>query len=240
MRARARLALVVLTLLAAASGSLGLVSPASAASAPKVGQCHQLTPNKVLRISDTKPAVSCSKRHNLQTIAVVTSPTSLAGLSDDELSHQATHACLPAYYRASGSVGKLALTAYNMFLFAPTPAQRAAGARWFRCDLVLSQGRTLASLPSHRIGKPFTRGRLGDNVRRCLTAKRSGTPCSAKHVFRSTRSVVLPDGAYPTTDAFIALGDRRCPQGTDLYTWSYEVEWRYGDRTLVCYDRTKK
>src|SRR5262249_26943336 len=157
MRARASLALVIVTAVTAALGSLGLASPASAAGAtPKVGQCHQLTPRQIAAIADAKRAGSCSTRHNLQTVAVVTSPTSLVGLTEEEHAELGSRLCSPKLAKALGRTATVReQTAYDLFFFAPTQAQIAAGARWIRCDVGLVAVAQFPSLPKKRLSRPI-------------------------------------------------------------------------------------
>jgi hypothetical protein len=240
MRARVRLGLVVLTLLTAAVASLGLTSPASAATTPGVGQCHQLSWRQAAAYSDTKAPVGCSKRHNLETLAVVTSPTSLAGLSDDQL-RQAESACFHPYWKAMGKLTKLRQTSYSLFTFVPTAAQREAGERWIRCDVALVKGgNRMASLPRHRLGKPVVRA-LNDTVRLCLTGKhRWMTTCDTPHSYRSTKAFSMAQTTYPTDDQAVKAAWRRCSGTTDYATWPSEEQWDVGNHVIVCYDKTKK
>lgn len=238
MRARARLALVVLTLLTAGLGSLGLVSPASAA-VPKVGQCHQLTWSQALAASDSKAAVSCTARHNLQTIAVITASKSLAGMTLEQLAVEGDACLRPLYRTLSSSMTKRALTAYTLFTFAPTAEQRAAGARWIRCDLALAHDRAIAPLPRHKLSSPVVPTRIKDGIRRCLTGRQYLTTCTQPHAYRAVKAFVMDQAAYPTAARWHAAADRRCQTGWDLAYIATRAAWRAGQHTVTCYDKTR-
>lgn len=246
MRARARLGLVVLTLIAAATGAIGPVSPASAAagptsSGPKVGQCHQLTWRQVAALADGKRAVSCSARHNLQTIAVVTAPTSLAGLTDEEHAELGSRLCAPRYDKALGrTAARRQLTVYSLFFFAPSPSQIAAGDRRIRCDVGKVAVDHLVALPKHRLARPIVAAHIADGERRCLTSRWYVTPCTTKHVLRSTTAFVLRQTAYPTPAQVGPVSARKCPRGTDTVVWASERGWAHGNHVAICYDKTRK
>jgi hypothetical protein len=236
----------LLTLVTLLVATLGTLSPAqadaAAPAAPKVGQCHQLSWSRAAgSYSDSKAPVACSKRHDLQTLAVVTSPVSLAGMTEDQLS-DAEAACFRPYWKAMGPLVRLRQTAYSLFTFVPTAAERAAGARWIRCDVALvhSAGR-LASLARHRLRSPVVHRRIDDSIRLCLTARgHYATICDQPHRFRSTKAFRLNQAAYPTSDQASAAARKRCRSTTSYLTWPSEEQWTRGNHIVVCYDRTKK
>jgi hypothetical protein len=241
MRARARLALVVTTLVTATLGSLGLTPTASAAVTPKVGQCHQLTRAQAWAVSDTKKPVPCSARHNLQTIAVVTSPTSLAGLSADEQAEIASRLCQPKWTRMLGRTATVReQTAYGLFFFSPTAAQAAAGARRIRCDLGLVAVSRLSPLPKKRLSRPIIGSHIDDAERRCMTARWWVTPCSHKHAHRSIAAFVVRTSAYPTGEQLVAAANRKCPKTWDNVMPPSERGWEHGNHVAVCYDKTRR
>jgi hypothetical protein len=230
----------IAALLTAAGLTLALPSTADAAGArPRTGQCHQLTYRQAWAQSDTKRAVACSARHDMQTIAVVTSPISLAGLTDEQLS-TAERACYPAFLKAVRPLSRYAMTAYDLWTFVPTPAQRSAGARWIRCDVALWRGAGLAPLPRHRLPRSVVPQHLTDSVRACLTQRKLTTTCDQRHVLRAVTAFSMSQAAYPSREQFIAAADRRCPAGWDYATWPGQVSWSYGVHTVTCYDRTRK
>jgi hypothetical protein len=236
-----RIRLGFLALATALAVLLGLPSPGHAARAgtPKVGQCHQLGYRQALDVSDDKAPVPCSRRHDLQTIAVMTSPTSLAGLSAEQL-NAATDVCIPAFLEAEGRpLTRGATTAYDLWTYVPTAAQRAAGARWIRCDVALWRGAGLAPLPRHRLPRHIVPAHIDDRVRACLTKQRWTTTCDQTHSYRVMKSFEIHQAAYPTREQFIAAAQRRCPAGWSEVFWTRETVWSYGKHTVTCYRRTR-
>jgi hypothetical protein len=237
----------LLTLVTLLVATLGTLSPAQAdaaapaAAKPKVGQCHQLTARQALADSDPKRAASCSGRHDLQTIAVVTSSTSLAALTEDEVSDLGARLCDKPRDRALGrSATKREQTAYGAYFFAPTAAQIDAGARWFRCDIALVAGSHLAQLPRKRLSRPIIGRHVDSFERRCLTGKYWVTTCTSKHAYRSTDAVVLHTSAYPTGDQLVAAANRACPKSWDIVMPPSELGWEHGNRVAVCYVKTRR
>lgn len=245
MQSRTRVALVVLSLVAGCLGAMGLASSSSsaatAATRPKVGQCHQLTWRQSGAIADAKRAVSCSARHNLQTIAVVRSPTSLASLTPDQQADLGARLCSPKFDKALGRTATVReQTVYSLSFFAPTPAQIAAGARWIRCDVGKVAVDHFVTLPRHRLTRPIIGSRIKDSERRCLTSRWYITPCTSKHVQRSMKAFVVPQTTYPTGDQVGRLAARKCPTGWDNVTWASEWGWQHGNHVAVCYDKTRR
>ena len=236
-----RLRIALLTLATALAVVLGLPSPGEAAGArPKVGQCHQLTWAAAAAASDTKPPVACGRRHNLQTFAVVTASTPLAGLTPEQRSDLGARLCTPKFNRFVGRTEAMrAQSAYTFAFFAPTDAQIAAGANWFRCDLGKLASNRYA--PRHgRLTRPVLPRHLSDSVRLCLTRAGWGTTCDRKHAWRSTKAFILRQSAYPTPEQVGPVADRKCPKGWDYARWSTPQGWALGHHAVVCYDKTKR
>ena len=125
--------------------------------------------------------------------------------------------------------------------FVPTPDQQAPGARWLRCDLVLRDGDALLPLPEDpRLGaRPWA-----EDVSRCLAGRDAHvTVCAGPHTFRATDALRVGGRAYRTRRAWILLATDRCRDVVDSRTyrfaWPTRVGWKAGDRTLVCYTRTR-
>ena len=134
------------------------------------------------------------------------------------------------------------LTAYAIGYFVPTAEQQAAGARWLRCDLVLLGGTALAPLPGTLdVGEvPFKK-----SVSRCLAGRDFHvTTCSEKHTYRATAAIKIRRSATPTEKAWKRIGTDRCRSATTSrtyrFSWPSKVDWKVGDRALVCYTQTKK
>lgn len=218
-------------------------TPAQAASSgatPKVGQCRTLTAKLAAAPTDTSKPTSCAKRHNAVTIAIAKVPTPLVGQSQEQLSALGEAACAPLVLKKLGrSPAERETSAYRYVFFQPTAAQVQAGARWFRCDLVLEGGKRLLPLPAH-LSHPILPKRLNDHIARCLTRTHVTTTCSSTHSYRPIDAITFKPAAYPTADDFAQAGTELCPSRMRWMTWGGAAAWAAGDRVLVCYARTRK
>lgn len=244
MTRRLGLGAAIAGLLAAAFSVLGAPS-ASAADptyqAPVVGQCFDMSPDELALPSYSEAAVDCAAEHTSQVIAVAQLPDGLTYESTG-LVEFALETCYPAQRKVLGT-SKLGvrLTAFNIGYFGPTTEQQAAGARWLRCDLVLSNGDRLLPLPGRlKVGTfPFS-----PKVARCLAGRDFHvTVCARKHTFRATAALKVDSSRYPTEKAWQRIGTERCRNATFSrsyrFSWPSKVGWKVGDRTLVCYSQTR-
>lgn len=245
MTRRLGLSAALTGLLAAALTGLA-ASSATAADpayqAPVVGQCSDMSAAELAEASYVEAPVDCAAEHTAQVIAVAQLPEGLTYESSGLVTF-AYEACLPAQRRAVGA-SKLGvrLTAYNFGFFAPTAEQQAAGARWLRCDLVLTAGGRLAPLPG-RLGVgtyPFK-----DAVARCLAGRDHRiTVCARKHTFRATAAIRIDAQRFPTERAWKRIGERRCRSAVRSryfrFGWPSKAAWKAGDHALVCYAQTRR
>lgn len=210
--------------------------------APVVGQCFDLSAAELVEASYTEAPVDCAGEHSSQVIAVDQVPDGI-DYGSGALLRFALDTCLPAQ-RAALHINQrgLRLTAYNLGYFGPTAEEQAAGARWLRCDLVLVAGRTLAPLPGTlEVGRlPFK-----DAVARCLAGRQfTVTTCSRAHTFRATGALTIDARRSPSTSAWQRIGNQRCPRAVTTRTfrfgWPSKAAWKAGDRTLICYSRTRR
>lgn len=234
----------LLVALAALLAPLLLSAPVQAApdpghGAPAVGECHQLTRQQLMRMSDSTQPVSCDSRHNVRVIAVATLPagTDWTTGSQDLTDAMATH-CAPAFRAELGaSTRKIAMSSYGWAVWIPTKAQRARGARWIRCDIGRWQDGGYGPLADDvRLS-----GRLPKAEQNCLNVTRRGaytrTSCSYRHNYRAVKALTYPGRgkAMAPREALLRFADRRCPGRSWYATWRSEASWAAGDRTVVCY-----
>ena len=210
--------------------------------APVVGQCSDMSRAELDLSSYGEASVDCAGPHTAQVTAVAALPEGLAYDSPD-FTELAVGTCNAAQREATGA-SKLGikLTAYAIGFFVPTAEQQAAGARWLRCDLVLLGGTELTPLPGKLdVGKyPHKKA-----VSRCLAGRDFlVTTCDAKHTFRATAAIKVKGKKYPKEKAWQRLGTDRCRSATSSrtyrFSWPSKVDWKVGDRALVCYTQTKK
>lgn len=216
---------------------------------PAVGECRRLSVAQAGGSTDTSAPISCAQTHNDRVVAVPHLPQGVSW-SDLDTDHKvvktAVALCTPPLRKALGQTGRVrARTAYTFLFFVPTAHQQAKGARWLRCDLVLTHGTKLAALPTD--DEPaLTDATPSDNVARCLGgADLLTTPCGFAHAYRATGTFVVARKAYPGRAALLRLGRSKCPAvvSTDTnfrFTWSPKLVWNLvHDHVVVCYSKTR-
>lgn len=227
--------ILALALGGALLGASPLAAPAQAAT-PLVGSCHQLTLDQAMTgRSDPSVPVPCSGSHTTQTVAVVASP-SLTGMTDDQISAQGARLCAPALIKAEGTRLRFAQTAYQGLFFAPTAAEVAAGESWYRCDIALRAGTSLARLPKH-LPRPLVPRRIPDSVRICYAGSLL-TTCSHRHTQRSIGAFTSPAKPFPSKAAFLRYARAKCP-GSTGYLYPSTTDWNSGYRVIVCFKKTR-
>ncbi len=213
---------------------------------PTVGECHDYDYAGMSKQSDTTPVVDCATKHTGKVVAVWQLPAAWdwATLTDKQFLSMVTNKCLPAWDAMLG-VNALTrvLTPYAPNVYKPTKSERAAGARWMRCDVFLYRGKQVAPLPYDV--SPMVPSPLPKTLRRCLTPKFAWTNCTKPHVYKATGSFNLSkQSTYPTDRQVRRQALRKCPAlvTTRAFAWHapYRYEWAHGMRATVCYSKTSK
>jgi hypothetical protein len=227
--------------------------------APAVGDCHRLTFRQLSRASNASPPVPCSGRHNAVTIHVgeldpVARQDSATERSEKVLAQISTVCPRRLASYVGGSRSSRALTRFHVVWFTPTDAQSAAGASWFRCDLVAFAGQErLAPLPRPgRLVDALDRPAARDVYGLCGTAA-PGTAdfervvCSRRHSWRAISTIRLQGGArYPGARAVRTAGEETCSNrvrrrsGSPVrfsygWEWPSRDQWRRGQRHGFCW-----
>jgi hypothetical protein len=248
---RTRLLAAALTAVALAltAPTYAAQAPARAAGTPAVGECRSLTLAEAEQSSDTSAAIDCSFAHDARVIAVPDLPSgvSYGDLDSVGVLHTAARLCYPAFRAALGQTDRVRdRSAYTYLYFVPTAAERAAGARWLRCDLTLRHGATLGDLPTDRVPALATR-RVPAGVARCLAGRAHlVTVCTASHSYRATGSFTVDLKRFPGRARMARIGRNRCPAlvSTDAdFRFSWLPAFAYNlahDRTIVCYSHTSR
>jgi hypothetical protein len=135
------------------------------------------------------------------------------------------------------------MSSYDLAWFIPSAAERRQGAKWLRCDLVLTGGKQLQPLPTD--GSAFLSAPpLSDSVARCLTGKGTDTVCAKTHAWRAKGAVRLAGKSYPGEKRIAKVAARKCEGITGTRSWRWTspsaVTWKHADRMLVCYAKTRK
>jgi hypothetical protein len=249
--ARAVAAAAALTLTALATTSTAHAgeqrrAPDPAFGAPKVGSCSTMTAKQGNAQSDHSTTVSCAKAHTAEVAGVVKLPARVkwSTATNTALFRVVAEKCAPKVNSVLGrNTATRDSTAYSYVWFSPTKAQRARGARWLSCSVILRRATTLADLPTSRT--PFLPdGALPDKVARCLTRSAFDTPCKAAHLWRAT-GVFFVAGKYPGTKALNKKATRQCVSRvhSPAYRWTYkdDITWNVSnDHVVVCYTKTTR
>lgn len=228
---------------------------AVAAPAPQTGTCHALSYDQALATNAPDAEVPCTHAHTSQTYAVGRLDDvvngHLLGVDSERVQHQVATAC-PAQLAdyVGGTQQDLRLSMLRAVWFTPTSAQAAAGARWYRCDVIVVDGasalKSLMAPLEGVLGSP-----RASAVAMCGTAK-PGTagfervPCSATHSWRALSVVPLPAGHYPGAQAVEEAGTAPCQAAargvaTDTlnfewgYDWPSAAQWAAGQTYGVCW-----
>jgi hypothetical protein len=70
------------------------------------------------------------------------------------------------------------------------------------------------------------------------------TVCAKQHTYRVTGGFRFHSKKYPGVRALTKAAVRRCPELVSSSRWRYQIppsvhEWRLGQRTIVCYSKTR-
>jgi hypothetical protein len=231
--------------MAALAATLLTVSAASAGPGyhqPRAGSCHRLTLHDFLSPSAPTAAVGCSKRHTSRTL-VVKRYAAPVDWDAERLFADLFVPCARTANRALGGDRSRAMSAYEISMFVPSATERAHGARWKRCDLVLVGGRKLQPIPR---ALKLRSAPLPDRYARCLAGPEKHlvvTVCSKKHGYRVTGAVKVNGKKYPGADRLARTALHACPKLVTSKHWRYQTfahvnYWRAGWRSVVCYSRT--
>lgn len=252
------LALAALTL-TGCFGRSGSADPAAeSTAAPDVGACRVLAPADVTRASNTTGPVPCGEAHTAQTYAVGSLPQQFAQASydDSDVAAYAFRTCTSKFIRFTGADESLAMrTILSWAWFRPSTEAWAAGARWYRCDVIGGgdQTRHYVDLPTKTKG--LLLGRPPDAWMVCAQgATVSGSvkvPCNQKHDWRAVTTIVLGGNGdtYPGDQVVQARTRDFCSKSVGAwldypvdydygYSWFHQTEWDAGNRRSVCWART--
>lgn len=215
---------------------------------PTVGECHNYGLAVVDQFSDSSPVVPCGSTHTAMVIATAPLPGTLEWetATETQLRLAIVKACLPEFRSILGRTEKLRQkSAYNISWFAPTTAQREAGARWLRCDLILEGGYSLQ--PIKRNVAPILQAYpLPNAVASCIVGgdlNLRRTVCSKTHRYRATGTYLVQRTYFPGGPILFDIAKRECPSrvSTPRYWYALYMDresWLAGDRTITCYTHT--
>ena len=246
--------LAVLASLALAASFLLVPTNAQAAvpAPPKVGQCWNYTWAQGFAASSPTPAVSCSRLHRAVTyyVGTITGAAARAAdpATDPGVSALISRGCRIQQAKVLGPGVMLTLAWRGISLFVPSPAEWAAGARFYRCDIMLRTTDTsIGYIPSNFIALLHTKAGI-EKFRWCATKTFASTPCSAKnHYYRSvvTVSLGLTTTPFPGTAKAFSRAKSLCATavrkalGTTKKInaqWVPDATgWSQGTRSAACF-----
>jgi hypothetical protein len=211
---------------------------------PVVGECHDYGWKVYLAPHDTSAAVPCKRDHTAKVFKVFQLPSDLDWTATDaQIGALIKARCHTAWKKWLGrDQVTIARTAYGEAWYSPTQAQRDAGARWIRCDIVLFASRGLARLPKNKA--PMIPQPMITRVQKCLVGKNYlATACNYPHEWKATGSFKLAKGKYPSATKFRTIASQRCPRLVNsrryLYWYPSKSLWAGGYRIMICYTKTK-
>ncbi|NYE37840.1 hypothetical protein F4692_002973 [Nocardioides cavernae] len=217
---------------------------------PEVGECHRLTFRQAVAVGTRTAPVACRRKHTAQTYFVgrldLTTKSGFTRRVDSQAAQrQMRRACTNRLPQHLGRTPReLRLSMAQAVWFTPSPDRAAAGADWFRCDVVaVAAPRTLLPLPRR------TKGWAGPEM--CATAA-PGTPgfrrvtCGATHAWRAVSTVDIAGKRLPKPGAVAGLMDAPCRDAAASsasdpldFTWAQEgpteEQWDAGQRYGICW-----
>lgn len=251
------LALAVL-LTATACGGGRAQGAAVSTTPPATGVCRMLTDAQVAKKSNGNAPIACSETHDAETFAVGALPSRFAksDYDDPALDSWAYATCARAFPTYLGTDESTAMRSLLTWVwFRPSQDAWAAGARWYRCDVLggSASQHSYVDLPTSTKG--LLQGRGDDHWMACAKGRSVGTgikvPCSVSHDWRAATTIKLgeADAKYPGDAAAKAKTKSYCAESIDAwlgypasydfgYTWFGAQEWQAGNRRSVCWART--
>ncbi|MCW2832842.1 MAG: hypothetical protein JWN68_795 [Nocardioides sp.] len=226
---------------------------ASAAPRPAKDGCHRLTFAQAVAPAVSGTAVPCSAKHTSHTYKIGRLPLVSAGhlLAVDSASVQSSVAATCTSLlgaQVGGTPEDLRLSMVQAIWFTPSVTDAAAGADWFRCDVVaLASAGGLAPLPRS------SKGMVADSDRfaMCGTASPDAAsfervPCSVAHSWVAISTVPLAGKPYPAVSAASDQMESACRSAARSraddpldFTWSEErpsrEQWDAGRRYGICW-----
>ncbi|WP_156411709.1 septum formation family protein [Nocardioides sp. Soil805] len=221
---------------------------------PDKDGCHLLTYDEAIAPVVAGTEVPCRQRHTAQTFRIgrldLVADGHLRAVDSPDVQADVARTCTSSLGdHVGGTLEDRRLSMVQAVWFTPSVEDAAAGADWFRCDVVaLASAGQLLPLPRS------TRGLVGssDRLAMCSTAE-PGTgafervPCGVgDHAWRAISTVDLPGSAYPSAGEAGSRMESACrsaarAQADDPldFTWSEErptqVQWDAGQHYGICW-----
>ena len=235
---------------AASPSPTALVSP----ERPTRDGCHLMTYDEAIAPVVAGTDVPCRQRHTSQTYKVgrldLVRDGHLLAVDSPDVQADVARTCTTLLGgHVGGSAEDRRLSMVQAVWFTPSVADAAAGADWFRCDVVaLAAPGELLPLPRTSQGLVASSDRLA----MCSTAEPGAgafrrVPCGVgDHAWRAIATVDLPGSAYPTAAQAASRMESSCRSAARSraqdpldFTWSEErptkAQWDAGQRYGICW-----
>lgn len=205
--------------------------------APKVAECHRMTPRQSRASVSTSPRVSCRGNHN--TVVVFVGYVPRAVTPKTPLAQRRTlgrRFCEPAYRKAvGGTLTDRATTILTWTMFTPGQTQLERGARWVRCDVLARSGNQLVPLPARQ---PLLRQGVPEQLRICQDNTGVDLSCARPHAYRVEAVYRIVGNAYPDAQGYTPVARDRCKELTGKFGGFWQppskAGWQAGDRFIRC------
>jgi hypothetical protein len=225
---------------------------------PKAGACYDLTVAAADDLSSDAEPVPCAKAHTARTVHVgrlaALGADRDAEVTDPEVGRLLAEEC-PRRVDAflGGDPVTRNLSRFVALWFVPSEADAAAGAAWFRCDLVaFGRGDAFARLPQQRLEGVLASDGALDTFGTCGTSAPGSRGferviCSLPHTWRALTTLRIADAArYPGVAKVRSSGDGACADYVESqagftteidygWEWPTEAQWETGQRYGFCW-----
>lgn len=225
---------------------------------PEEGACYDLDTSEITSpTSDVEPQ-RCREEHTARTFHVGTLRTRIAGrdlaVDSPRVARQPARTCPARLVEFLGGTPELrALSRITTVWFTPTLAESEAGARWFRCDLVVfgKDTRLLPLTGQDRFEGVLDRPEGPERYGLCGTARPGSAgftrvACELRHTWVAIGTIPLEGRDYPGTAAVRETGDQPCADrvraaaGLPLefeygWEWPTRAQWEAGQRYGYCW-----
>ncbi|GAA5149010.1 hypothetical protein GCM10023340_23650 [Nocardioides marinquilinus] len=223
---------------------------------PAVDACYDLDFDEAVSPTTDAEPVRCRRPHTSQTYQVGRVDNLVDGhllaIDSQQVQDDVAGTCPDALGDAvGGSPDDLRLSVLRPVWFTPTLEQAAAGAAWYRCDVVvLADSESLLPVRGPLDGVLDTdegRERFG----MCGTAAPDApdferVPCGEDHTWRAFSVIDLPGQRFPGPQAVAEAGDGPCEDAAAAvaddpldYEYAYEGpdadQWELGQRFVRCW-----
>lgn len=231
--------LPALTLVAAGAALVPANAADPLAGAPAAGTCYDLTIAQVDKPSASEDTVACTKQHTIWVTGSVALPDGVpADSSKQAYVNYATTTCQDLRRSSIGDDDlQYAESAYTITFFLPTQAQRADGARWVSCGVMLVKGGS--NVRSARETPRPLADPMPDAIELCQDSQFRTTPCTTDHKYRVTYATTLTGKS--TYANWQKAAAKTCPSKVKTNRWSWSAK-RLGPNSsvLACLNKNAK